>query len=165
MLVRSAGIGLVRAGRSWWGIGDYLVIGCFCRGSNGWCRLAATLEKISESWSIATIWESPILKIDVLVLGSAGHGPTRAPQWWYFPRNNCKEEDYCAEKINTVWITLPSCFSNVYKLTPIVLHGRTEIPSSQSMYCPNFSHCWFLICNNFRTRRGQRSVIVVEFSV
>ena len=60
MLGRSEGIGLARVGRIWWGRGAYLVTGCFCGGSNDWCRLAATLEKMSESLSIAIIWESLI---------------------------------------------------------------------------------------------------------
>ena len=39
-----------------------LVTGCYCGGSTVWCILAATLEKITESCSIATIWESPMLE-------------------------------------------------------------------------------------------------------
>ena len=62
MLGRSAGICLVRVGCTWWGTWAFLVIGYFCGVSNGWYRLAATLEKISESWSIAIVWDSPMLE-------------------------------------------------------------------------------------------------------
>ena len=39
-----------------------LVTGFCYGGSNVWCRLAASLEKIPESFSIAIIWESPMLE-------------------------------------------------------------------------------------------------------
>ena len=47
------------------------------------------------------------------------------------------------EKINTVWVTLSSCFSNIYLVAPIVLQWRTKIPSFYSMRCPSSSHNWF----------------------
>ena len=62
MLGRSKGKGVARVGRNLWGIGADLVIDCFGGGSNGCCRLAATLEKILESFSISTIWEPLILE-------------------------------------------------------------------------------------------------------
>ena len=62
MLGRSEGIYLASVGCTLWGILSNLVTGCCCGGSKVWCRLAATLEKIRKSYSIATIWESPMLE-------------------------------------------------------------------------------------------------------
>ena len=45
ILGRSEGICWAHVERTWQGRGVYLVTGCFCGGSNGWCRLALTLEK------------------------------------------------------------------------------------------------------------------------
>ena len=42
----------------------------FCYGGSAlWRKLSATLENISESCSIATIWESPMLEIGALSAG------------------------------------------------------------------------------------------------
>ena len=60
-LGHSEGIGLASVGQIVWDIVVDLVTGCYCGGSTVWCILAATLEKITESCSIATIWESLML--------------------------------------------------------------------------------------------------------
>ena len=62
ILVFWGGIGLVSVERTVWGIMVDVVTSCCCGESTLWWRLAATLGKISESCSIATIWESPILE-------------------------------------------------------------------------------------------------------
>ena len=120
---------------SWWGREAYLVIGCFCVCSNGWCRLAAknVLELINR------------YHLGASNVCSTGHGPTCPPQWWYLTRKSCKGEEYCAKKVNTVWITPPSCFIDVYAMSPIVLRGRTNIQYFHPMYCPTSSNCWFLM--------------------
>ena len=69
------------------------------------------------------------------------------------------------KEFNTVWFTIAPCFSNVYTMAHIVLHRRTEIASFHSMCYPSSSHCWFIMDNYLCTWRGQRSGIVVEFSM
>ena len=56
------GIGLVIFGRNLWGIMADFVTGFWCGGSALWCKLSTTLENISESFSIATIWELTMLE-------------------------------------------------------------------------------------------------------
>ena len=53
---------LVIVGRTLWDIMADLVTGRCCGGYTLWCKLSATLVNISESFSIATIWESPMLE-------------------------------------------------------------------------------------------------------
>ena len=62
ILIWSEWIGLVICGRTLWGMMADFVTGCYCGGSDFWCKLSATLENISEIFSIATIWESLMLK-------------------------------------------------------------------------------------------------------
>ena len=93
-------------------------------------------------------------KIVLGVLGSTGHEPIHAPRWWHFLRNNCKGVEYCVGKFNTVWVTLSSCFSDMYTMAPMMLHWRTEITSSYSMCCPSSSHIWFFMNNYLCSKRG-----------
>ena len=56
------GRGLVIFGRTFWGTMEDFFTGYCCGGSALCCKLFATLENILESFSIATIWESPMLE-------------------------------------------------------------------------------------------------------
>ena len=89
-----------------WGnrFGHIRTHGCCCGGSTLWCKLSATLEYMSESFSIATIWESPMLKN-----GAWGSGFFRA--WdnlcavmMKFLRNICRGVDYCVGKNQRILI-------------------------------------------------------------
>ena len=62
ILVCYEGRGLVIFGRTLWGILEDFVTGCCCVSSALWWKLSATFENISESFSIANIWESPKLE-------------------------------------------------------------------------------------------------------
>ena len=57
-------------------------------------------------------------------------------------------------KFNTVSVTLSSCFINIHTMAPIVIHGKTKIPSSHSMWWPSYFHCWFFIDNYLCSRRS-----------
>ena len=72
---------------------------CCCGGSAIFCKLSSTLENIWESFSIATIWESPILENGAWGAGFFKARANSCAAMMKSFRKNCRGVEYCVGEI------------------------------------------------------------------
>ena len=128
ILGRSAGIGLVRIGRTWGGRGAYLVIVFFVEGPMVGLDGLQPWKNIWELINSYHLGVANVIKWSFGCWVMQGMGQLVRHNGDIYRGRIVRERIIVRKNINTVWITLSSCFSNVYAMAHIVLLGRTEIP-------------------------------------